>query len=315
MTTMVAAVLVALAAPATTAPPTSHPPAVFGTSLDLVYVTVTVTDREGWPVPDLPASAFTVVDEGESRPIEVFARAADGGEDARLALDVAVILDTSGSMATELQAAQRATLAVLQRIPRLRRRTIISFDTDIRFWNADADPARLLADMLAARPPNGASAVYSAVRQGLEAVSEGGSARGAVILLSDGVDFGSPITERQLAAEVETRNVGVYPVPFVATAWSAVPSASMRLLRTFPTVPENRQATAFLSRIASASGGRVLPAGGVETALDHLVAELASQYVIGFSPAEGLTGRSHRVHVRLADAHLTARCRERYRSR
>jgi VWFA-related protein len=303
-----------LAARLEAAPP-SPPPAVFGTSLDLVYVTVTVTDRTGRAVPDLPASAFTVIDEGVSRPIEVFARAADAGDDERLALDVAVLLDTSGSMAAELQTAQRATLAVLARIPRLRRRTIISFDTDIRFWNPDADASALLADMLAARPPNGASAVYSAVLEGMKSISGNGAGRGALILLSDGIDFGSPITQRQLAAEVEARNVSVYPIPFVASAWSAVPAASMRLIRTFPTVPENAAATAFLTGIAKSSGGQVLrPDGGhLAASLDRLVQELGSQYVIGFSPAPGGKRGTHRLQVRLADAHLAARYRERYR--
>ena len=301
------------------APPPSPAPSrpVFGALLDLVYVTVSVHDRSGHAVPDLPASAFTVIDEGVARPIEVFARAADSGDDERLALDVAVLLDTSGSMAAELPAAQRATLAVLERIPRLRTRTIISFDTDIRFWNAETPPAALVADMLAARPPNGASAVYAAILQGLDAVAAGGSGRGALILLSDGVDFGSPVGEREVTAAVEAHNVAVYPVPFVASAFAPVPAASTRLPRTFPTVPENRVATAFLTGIARSSGGRVLePQGGrLEVALDGLVEELASQYVIGFSPAEGGKPRAHRLVVRLADPHLVARHRERYRPR
>lgn len=314
------AVALACAAPAGPwdAPPSPVPPRpVFGALLDLVYVTVSVQDRSGHAVPDLPASAFTVIDEGVPRPIEVFARAADSGDDERLALDVAVLLDTSGSMAAELPAAQRATLAVLKRIPRLRTRTIVSFDTDIRFWNPETEPSALVADMLAARPPNGASAVYAALLEGLDAVSGSGSGRGAVILLSDGIDFGSPVRETQVEAAVEAHNVAVYPVPFVASAFASVPAASMRLLRSFPTVPENRVATAFLAGIARASGGRVLqPQGGrLEQALDGLVEELASQYVIGFSPAAGGKPRAHRLQVRLADPRLTARHRDRYRPR
>jgi VWFA-related protein len=316
---VIAACLAAGAAAGPPAPPSPTTPSrpVFGALLDLVYVTVSVHDRSGHAVPDLPASAFTVIDDGVPRPIEVFARAADSGDDERLALDVAVLLDTSGSMSAELPAAQRATLAVLRRIPRLRTRTIISFDTDIRFWDAETPPAALVADMLAARPPNGASAVYAAILQGLEAVSAGRSGRGALILLSDGVDFGSPVGEKEVTAAVEAHNVAVYPVPFVATSFASVPAASTRLPRTFPTVPENRVATAFLDGVARASGGRVLEPGGgrLEAALDGLVEELASQYVIGFSPAANGKRRGHRLSVRLADPRLVARHRERYRPR
>src|SRR5262249_29607348 len=114
---LAAAVLVAQAA---TGAPRPSPPSrpVFGARLDVVYVTVTVQDPHGGTVPDLPASAFEVREDGQPREIEVFSHAAD----ERVALDVALLLDTSGSMDSELQGAQRAALAVLERIPRLRRR-------------------------------------------------------------------------------------------------------------------------------------------------------------------------------------------------
>jgi Mg-chelatase subunit ChlD len=126
-------------------------------------------------------------EDGKPRDIEVFSH----GADELVALDVALLLDTNGSMDTELQSAQRAALAVLLRIPRLRRRTVVSFDTDIRFWRADADPVALLPEILAARPVNGASAIRSALVAALDALIRDGSGRGALILLTDGVDYGS----------------------------------------------------------------------------------------------------------------------------
>jgi len=188
------------------APAPSPPPRpVFESRLSLVYVTVTVQDRAGRVVPDLPASAFEVREDGQPRPISVFSRGGDEGLD----LDVALLLDTSGSMTAELQSAQRAALAVLEKIPRLRRRTVISFDTDIRFWKPEADPMALLSEVIAARPPNGASAIRSALAAGIEELVRGGSARGVLILLSDGVDFGSRVSETQLFRTIEAANVGI----------------------------------------------------------------------------------------------------------
>jgi len=292
----------AAAAPAPS-PPAPSPRPVFESRLSLVYVTVTVHDPAGRVVPDLSASAFEVREDGQPRPITVFSHASDEGLD----LDVALLLDTSGSMTSELRSAQRAALAVLEKIPRLRRRTVISFDTDIRFWKPEADPTALLWEVMAARPANGASVIRSAVKTGIDEIVRAGAGRGVLILLSDGVDFGSPVSETQLFRTIESANVGIYPIPFVSSAW---PSGRGAL----PTTPDSLAARSFLTRLADASGGLVLlPAGhSLAGALDRLLEELASQYVIGFAPATATPGRSHRLEVRVADRRLKVRHRERY---
>jgi VWFA-related protein len=265
-----------------------------------------VRDPAGRVVADLPASAFEVREDGQPRPITVFSHASDEGLD----LDVALLLDTSGSMTAELRSAQRAALAVLEKVPRLRRRTVISFDTDIRFWKPEADPTALLSEVMAARPANGASVIRSAVKTGLDEIVRAGAGRGVLILLSDGVDFGSPVSTTQLFRAIESANVGIYPIPFVTSAWASGQGA-------LPTTPDTLAARSFLTRLADASGGLVLlPTGhGLAGALDRLLEELASQYVVGFAPAAGPPGRSHRLEVRLADRRLKVRHRERYLSR
>jgi VWFA-related protein len=313
--------LLAAAAGAADAPRKSPPPVVFESQLDLVYVTVTVTDPAGKAVADLPESAFEVREDGFPRPISVFSRGADEG----MALDVALLLDTSGSMDAELQNAQRAALAVLEKVPRLRRRIIMSFDNDIRFWRPETEPAELLADIIAARPANGASVIRSAVAKAIEELTDEGTPRSVLILLSDGVDFGSPVTETQLSRAVESANVGIYPVPFVASNFSSAPPAyrvgpfarSGGAYQRAPSAPDNLAGRSFLTRLADASGGLVVaPAGhGLAGALDRLIEELGAQYVVGFSPSSGAPGRSHKLEVRLKDRRLKVRYRERYRSR
>jgi VWFA-related protein len=285
-------------------PPPPRP--VFDSQLNLVYVTVTVVDPAGRVVSDLPASAFEVREDGKPRPIAVFSHPGDEGLD----LDVALVFDTSGSMTAELRSAQRAALAVLEKVPKLRRRTVISFDTDIRFWKPEADPMALLSEVMAARPPYGASVIRSAVKAGIDEIVRAGAARGVLILLSDGVDFGSPVSQTQLFRTIESANVGIYPIPFVTSAWASGQGA-------LPTTPDSLAARSFLTRLADASGGLVLvPAGhGLAGALDRLLEELALQYVVGFASASGTPGRSHRLEVRVSDRRLKVRHRERYRSR
>jgi VWFA-related protein len=288
---------------APTAVQSPPPRAVFESRLNLVYVTVTVHDPAGRVVPDLPVSAFEVREDGQPRPISVFSRAGDSSADDHLALDVALLLDTSGSMSQDMRTAHKAALAVLDRVPRLRRRTIISFDNDIRFWHADGAPNVLLADMLAARTVGGATALHSALVAGIDALARDSSGRAAVLVLTDGRDWGSPVSEAQLRRAIDAANVAIYPLPFGGA--------------NFPVTEERLRPRAFLERIAEESGGLVLlpEAGGFERALDRLVQELASQYVLGFAPATATLGRSHRLEVRLADRRLKVRHRERYLSR
>ena len=176
----------------------------------------------------------------------------------------------------------------------------------------------LLPEVLAARPPNGASAIRSAVVAALDALTRDGSGRGALILLSDGVDFGSPVTETQLFRAIESANVAIYPIPFIGSGFASVPSADLRRgpaarLDAFPTTPDTLAARGFLTRMAETSGGRVvLPTGHLDSALDTLVEELSSQYVIGFTPDAAERGRAHRLAVRVADKRLKVRYRERY---
>ena len=311
-------------ATAADAPRPAPPRVVFESQLDLVYVTITVTDPAGKVVADLPESAFEVREDGRPRPISVFSRGTDEG----LSLDVALLLDTSGSMDAELRTAQRAALAVLEKVPRLRRRTIISFDTDIRFWRTDTDPASLLAEIIAARPVNGASVIRSAVKKGIEELTDEPAPRGVLLLLSDGLDVGSPVTETQLFRTIESANIGIYPIPFMASSFASGPGPSTASVRPFgrggggpysaaPAPTENIAARTFLDRLADASGGLVLHPGGhgLSGALDRLIEELGAQYVVGFAPASGAPGRSHRLEVRLKDRRLKVRHRERYRSR
>jgi len=262
-----------------------------------------------------------VREDGFPRPISVFSRAADEG----MALDVALLLDTSGSMDAELQNAQRAALAVLEKVPRLRRRIIMSFDTDIRFWRPETEPAELLADIIAARPANGASVIRSAVAKAIEELTDEGTPRSVLILLSDGVDFGSPVTETQLSRAVESANVGIYPVPFVpSTFLPAAPgyrvgpfTRSGGTYQRAPSAPDTLAGRSFLTHLAEASGGLVVASAGhgLAGALDRLLEELGAQYVVGFSPSSGVPGRSHKLEVRVSDRRLKLRHRTRYRSR
>jgi VWFA-related protein len=280
-------------------------PPRFEAGLDLVYVTVGVQGRDGTAVPDLSIADFTVEDAGQPRPVEMLVRAEGETSDERGAIDVCLLSDTSGSMTTHVQELTLSALRVLERIPRVRRRCVMSFDNDVRVWHTDVPPAAILRDMVAAQKPNGATALRTALVTGIDNL-KGGTARSAIILLSDGEDVGSRLTAGEVTAALERSRVTVYPLTHAAPVeqWQGGTHTAHLVQR--------YSGPAYLSQIASASGGRVFTPddGDLDSALNRIVAELSSQYVLGFVPS---TKRgSHKLKIKVARKDVKVRHRPSY---
>ena len=75
----------------------------FRTSVDLVSVNATVTDRNGHFVPGLRAEDFAVLEDGERQTITQF-------ETERVPVSLGIVLDTSGSMSGEKMTAAREAI-------------------------------------------------------------------------------------------------------------------------------------------------------------------------------------------------------------
>jgi VWFA-related protein len=115
---MNALVLVLLAGGAWAAPPSADPVLTFSTSVDLVRVTVTVTDKKGSPVSDLRENDIEIREDGRPQRIRFLAHTRDSSTDGALDLSVALLLDVSRSMATLSKLSRHAALGFLDAVPR-----------------------------------------------------------------------------------------------------------------------------------------------------------------------------------------------------
>src|SRR5882757_8792768 len=88
-------------------PETPDSEAVFTAESRLVPLNVTVTDKSGHLVTNLPQSAFQVQENGVAQPIKVFKR-----EDVPVSMGL--IIDNSGSMRDKRQAVESAALAMVR---------------------------------------------------------------------------------------------------------------------------------------------------------------------------------------------------------
>src|SRR5262245_22337371 len=246
----------------------------FAATAEVVKVTVAVSDARGGPVDGLGRRDFEVYADGRRQEIAFFAAPAEAPS-----MDVALALDTSGSMARWQEAAMSAAVRFLDEVPRAQLRLLVSFDTDVRFWKVGARVDHLVSEISRFARVGGATALRSALAAILERF--GGGDRAALIVLTDGEDYGSLVGPTELHGLIQSTNVTLYPVYFPGR--------------------EVSQGRALLLGLAGETGGRMFEGLGHDPSeiFKSIAAELASQYVIGFVPAASRPGSYHRLEVKL----------------
>ena len=272
-----APLLVVLAAASSAAVPVEAAEVpVFGTGVDLVFVTVSVRDAAGRVVNGLGADDFVLLEDGRPRPITLVASAAAeaealGGAD-NLALDVGILFDTSETMAMEIQRAQESALRFLEAIPRVRDLLVIFFDSDIRISRYSNEQQQGLIARILETEGTGHTALYDAVIAYVSRVDEV-PGRKALVLFTDGEDTTSGATVNDMFAVVRSAGITVYPISFAEGAFMG----STRRRGT---------ARALLAQLAKATGGEVFSprnSKDLPKVYARILEDLGGQYVVGFA--------------------------------
>src|SRR5262245_15276001 len=282
-----AAVSLAVGLAAASAAADQAPP-VFSAQTSLVNVAVTVEDAHGRPIDGLTARDFVVAEDGRRQRIDLFARMGEGGNRST-SLDVALLVDTSDSMLQTLRRSQDVAVRFLTSLPNAQEILVVFFDQTQRLEHFDREHPEALFDRVRTLPEGGNTAVRDAIAFSLRALS-GSNGRSALVLLTDGIDTVSAVEPAALDKAVESHAVTIYPV-----AYPASPGANG---------PDPQQALKELGRLAQLSGGRLfkLPnEAAPPQVLDEIVADLRSQYVLGFTPdASGAPGRLRKISVKVS---------------
>jgi VWFA-related protein len=255
---------------------------VFPARAEIVNVTVSVRDAEGKLVADLDAADFTIYENGKPQSLELFARALEPGQDAALALNLGLLLDTSESMLPELKLSQEAAVRFLDNIPRARDLMMIFFDQDIRVSRYNSENQQGLVQRILEAKGGGNTALYDAIAVYLSRVQES-AGRKVLVVLTDGEDSTSAVGRGELTELVRSSAVTIYPIGFTG----GFPSGSSRALR----------ARAFLEGLASLTGGQVfspLASRDLAQVYQRILEELSAQYVLGFSSTDPRRDGKHR---------------------
>jgi Ca-activated chloride channel family protein len=245
--------------------------AVFKGGIDLVHLHVTVTDGQDQSVTGLREQDFAVFENGVRQQVAMF-----NGEGAPLS--VLLMIDSSGSMDEMLPAARLAAERVLAVLRPGDRARVVSFNNRDALLQDFTEDRQALTAALARITAGGSTALYRTLYVSLKELrreKKDDDRRLAIVLLTDGLDTSSSVSDDQLLELARGGEVAVYPIALRARNRVEANAAAFSA------------ASYFLSRLATDTGGRAFFASSA-TDLDgvyaRIAAEMRAQYSLAYSP-------------------------------
>jgi len=257
---------------------------------EAILVPAIVTTR-GQFVRGLKQQDFEVYEDGVRQPIASFV-----AEEAPL--DLVLAVDISGSMEGALVDVKAAVRHLLARLRPGDAATILGFNDNtfvVAEREKDAATREAAVGLLT---PWGGTALYDATVRALDLVGQQWGRKG-VVLFSDGDDRHSLTTRETAMARVQASDAMLYTVGFGSGV----------------TVPRLKSS---LDEYARSTGGRAFyprDARELDSAFDQIVEELASQYVLSYSPTNSVRdGKWRNITVQIRKGNYDVRARRGYRA-
>jgi len=195
---------------------------------------------------------------------------------------VVLLIDASDSMRGRAsQGALVAARAFVRRTGASEQIGLVAFNRTATVLASPTEGQEALREALT-RPPSLAhgTRIYDAIHAALELLREGKVSSGSVVLLSDGADTGSRLTERRLEARARAAHVRVFTVGLRSPSFDA----------------------ASLKRLAAETGGsysEAASAADLASIYDSLGRQLSTEYVIRYR-SDTAPGTHVSVLVRVA---------------
>jgi VWFA-related protein len=278
---------------------------------DAVRVFVTVTDRDGRLVTNLPRESFEIRDEGRPQPITLF-------DNSPQPIRLIVMIDVSGSMEGNLPLLRAASQQLIGRLRPDDLMRLGTFGRSVAIGPSfTKDPRELLETLPREIEGDAPTPLWRAIDEAISAFGDENEERRVVLVLSDGKDSG-PIEFRQryvsqaevidrarnedvmvygigMRSRPRQRQVGLGPGGLQAALLADLPDPGLAL------VAENTG-----GGFAEIRFGQDLAA-----AFAQVADELHSQYLISFAPPRR-DGKSHDIDVRVSERGMKPRARKSY---
>jgi Ca-activated chloride channel family protein len=261
---------------------------VFKADVELVNVTVTITDGRSRFVTDLGERDFQVLEDGRPQDLTLFTH-------DRLPLSLSILLDTSQSMHGKLPEAQAAAVRLVNTLASEDEAQVIQFNEKARIVQDFTGDRVQLESAINGTRAAGSTALYNAVYIALKDLRARRKAeelrRMAIVVLSDGEDTASLVNDDQVLDLARTSGIAVYGISLGGPAPGSALQKDVGLPRYFfgALTRDTGGQAHFLTGIAQLAG-----------VYDQVAEELRSQYGLGyFSSNAARDGRWRNIQVRL----------------
>ncbi len=266
----------------------------FRARLDLVQVTVTVTDASGRLITGLTKDDFQVFEDSVEQPITQFT-------DERPPVSLGVLLDASDSMRGQAVIDARGALDrfVGDLLWPVDETFVATFNHAPRLAARWTRPPSALTNVLKGLQPSGGTAIYDALVETAGLFERRAHTRAVALVVSDGADTASERTLHQALDAIRRTDIFVYAVAIDAPDGRASTRVNPEALR----------------EITSLSGGTtevVRSAADLGPATARIADELNKQYTLGYSAQRPLDGTWRALRVRVRDGDYRVRARRGY---
>jgi VWFA-related protein len=289
-----AIVLTTLAA-AQTPPPVPDDSATFKLDTQLVPLYVSVIDKNGKMVTNLPQSAFKVFENNVEQTLKIFNR-----EDVPVSMGI--IIDNSGSMREKRPKVAAAALELIKASNPQDEVFIVDFN-DVAYLDAEfTSNIKKLEQVLDKIDTRGGTAMRDAISMSIDYAKEKGKKSKKVLLvITDGNDNTSNETLEQLVRKARQSEVLIYSIGLLNDEEPR----------------EGKAAKRALNELAIASGGLAYypkTLGEVESITPQIAHEIRNQYILAYSPLNtALDGTFRAIKVTVkAPGNPTVRVRNGY---
>jgi Ca-activated chloride channel family protein len=299
-----ALLLVAVPSPAQsaaeTSPAANAPITTLKIDTRIVSVSAIVRDAAGKPVTSLTRDSFLLKQDGKPQQITYFSQGSD------VPLTLALMVDTSGSQRSYIAdeiAASRLFFRTMLKQPE-DRAVLVQFDDHVLQLAKLTTNATTLEHALAYLSQDhsayasfirggGGTLLYDAVSGVAHLALSDRHGRRAMVILTDGGDNGSEVSEKKAIQEAQRADIMIYSVYYSNGGGDL----------------------GVLKEMSKATGGRVFTVSSTMP-LTRIYAEIANdmrlEYELGYRPPDSKPNKLHKIELRTTDKKMTVQARDGY---
>ena len=267
----------------------------FKGTVDLVALNVVVVDKQQQFVSGLGAGSFAVYEDGVQQDVSFFASGA-------LPLDLAILLDTSGSMADKLSTAQQAAVGFVSALGPADRVLVVDIDDTARIVAPISSDLNAAKSAILRTSAHGGTALYNGLYLTLKELARQRRAdadmrRQALVLLSDGDDTKSLVSLDDVMELAKQSGISIYTITLGAPGEYEQTAGGWH-----PTANRPEQGMKALAQETGARAFSTKQSEDLDGAYKTIGRELANQYALGYiSTNPRRDGGYRRVVVRVLD--------------